>query len=131
MIQQIDLRRAFDKYASETFAWGSLDCCLFTALVLKEVHGVDYRTQFPDYGSRREAVNILRKFGSLRGLVESLFGDPVEPGELRDADIGYVSVKGISAVGPVCNGRVVLKSKHSVFYVPVENCDMGWQTWPR
>ncbi len=126
MTTQLALRRAFTAYASRRFGWGTLDCCIFTAKVIHEVTGVDYLARFPSYSSKRGAVRILRPYGSLQGLVTSLFGEPVTPSELVDGDVALFRGRSWSVVGPVCNGQVICKTARSVVSLPLEDAALGW-----
>lgn len=131
MSSRVALREAFTKYAGVEFGWGTFDCCLFTSAVVREVHGVDYSEFFPEYTNKKQAIAILRKYGSLEGLVNHLFGSMVPIENLVNGDVAIVKRPTWSVVGPVCEGNVILKALYGVHSVPLSVCSGGWNTCPR
>ncbi len=54
------------------FSWGDHDCCLFAANCVFAFTGVDLAASFRGYKTRREAMEVLKKFGGVGGVAEAV-----------------------------------------------------------
>lgn len=124
---------ALDRYRSAEFRWGEMDCCLFVADVLRDLHGKDFAepwrgTYDTEFGARRLVV----KHGGLDGLLSSVFGPMVpvdECGEgspvlLRQKLVEQDSVGG--AVGVIHGGKVAYLTKKGLAEAPLSYVVGGW-----
>jgi len=75
------------RFESAEFSWGEMDCCLFVADVLKDIHGRDFAEPWRGtYSTEFGAKRIIIKHGGMEGLLSSVFG-PMHPAvDARDGD---------------------------------------------
>jgi len=68
---------AFNKWEKGEFEYGTRDCVVFTAFMIKELHGVDYSHELI-YGNEQQANEIIRAHKGFENLIDSVLGTPVE-----------------------------------------------------
>ncbi len=54
------------------FVWGMNDCCLFACNCVLVLTSVDLAASFRGYRTRREAMEVLKKFGGIGGVAEAV-----------------------------------------------------------
>lgn len=54
------------------FSWGNNDCCLFACNCALVLTGIDLAASFRGYKTRREAMEVLKKFGGVSGVAEAV-----------------------------------------------------------
>lgn len=105
---------AIEKHRESVFQYGTLDCCLFVADVLREIHGVDHAAPWrSQYRSLTGALRLVRKHGGVQGIAAAAFGDMRPPLLARRGDpvlIGppYVERDGIDAALGIFDGHGVI-----------------------
>lgn len=121
-----DLRSVLSRYESAAFAWGRLDCCLFVADVLKELHGVDYAAKWRGtYSTEFGAKRIVVRHGGVEGIARSAFGDMLPPESARDGDpvlLGRKLVERDSiggALGICQDGQIVYLTERGLARAPL------------
>lgn len=116
-------------YESKPFKWGSNDCALFVADVLKQTTGKDYAKDFRGkYKSKTGASKALKKFGkgSLKKTMLHFFGKPINVNFAKRGDVAYLESENGPTVGIVVDHRVALVGPDGVVYNPLKNCSMAW-----
>jgi hypothetical protein len=72
---------------TRTVAYGTHDCCAFSASAVEAITGVDYLAEFRGYQTPREASVLLKKYGGLRNILIKYFGQPVDYKQARRGDV--------------------------------------------
>lgn len=54
------------------FEWGKNDCCLFACNAVKAITGKDLARSFRGYKTRNEAFDLIKSFGGIGKLAESV-----------------------------------------------------------
>lgn len=93
-----------EEWRLRPFAYGSADCLQFAGDVVLALTGVDYRDQFPAYGSQEQAEAIMAG-GGVAGLLSGLFGLPKAAAQAMRGDIVLIDFGDGLAAG-VCLGVV-------------------------
>lgn len=125
------LRQSLRRHARKKFTYGDIDCCLFAAKVVRDVHGVDYAPRYPEYSNLLGATRIIREFGSIHDLVSSTLGDPVPAEEASDGDVVLGDFPEIGeAVGIACGGVAWFKVTGNVAPIPLKYCRYSWNPCP-
>lgn len=122
---------ALARYANAEFAWGRLDCCLFVADVLKDIHGVDYAKQWRgSYRSQRGALKLVAEYGGVGGLASAAFGPMKPPLLARRGDPvlfrGSLAPDGIDEALGVCDGAIVCLTDKGLMRVPMSAAVGCW-----
>ena len=69
------MQTILDKYKSACFEYGTLDCCLFVADVIKDMTGIDYAAQWRGrYRSEFGALRMIAEHKDMRGIACTAFG---------------------------------------------------------
>ena len=113
----------------KTFAWGTLDCCLWAAACVEAQTGVDHAAPFRGtYGDVAGAARIVKRLGGLRGIGVQA-GPEVPPLMARHGDIGLVRAANGKRVLALCAGPVwLLVSSQGVLSVPLASAINCWRT---
>lgn len=110
----MNLPEAIEKHRDATFQFGALDCCLFVADVLQDVHGVDHAAPWRGkYRTATGALRLVKKHGGVAGIASEAFGKMHPPLLARRGDpvlIGppYVEQDGIDAALGIFDGHGVI-----------------------
>lgn len=119
-------------YRDAEFEWGKLDCCLFCAEVVRELHGKDFATGWrARYRSKAGALRLMEEYGGVEGIVREILGEPVPPLLARRGD--PVLAREIEVVPEgeslgIADGRhAVLLTQRGLVTVPLQLCAMGWR----
>lgn len=125
---QSRLTRLVSDTHGKTFAWGDLDCCLWTAACVEAQTGVDHASEFRGaYSDAQTAAPLLRRMGGLRGI-GGRAGPPVPPLTACLGDIGLVRSGG-KPVLAVCAGPVwLVVSSQGLLSVPLTAATHCWRT---
>lgn len=98
------LAEAVESARTSTFAWGTLDCCLWAADVVHAITGIDpAATWRGTYSTEAEALALLDSLGGL-AAVATLAGPEIEPDAAALGDVGLLVGDWGQALG-VCAGR--------------------------
>jgi len=86
------------------FSWGTNDCFLFGADSVLAVSGQDVAADLRGaYSGERQARELLRRLGGMRGLGEARFGARTPPALCLPGDVG-LAPQGRTVLMVVCNG---------------------------
>lgn len=114
----------------ENFEWGKRDCCLWTADILKAIHGVDFAKPFRGtYSSRKGFAKLLikSKVKNLEELLLEVF--PMEPqpaGLAFSGDPVLLEEQGESLLG-VCYGTYALfLTETGLTRRSLDHCKCSW-----
>lgn len=114
------------------FRWGVLDCCMFAAEVLEQLHGRDFATDWRGkYRSHAGALRLIEQHGGLEPILTEILGTPVPPLTVRRGDPVLARDSGRfhdgEAVG-IADGRLaVFMTSDGLMTLPLARCAMGWR----
>ena len=110
------------------FKYGSLDCVLFVADVVKATTGIDYSKEYRGrYKTDKGALRIVKKGGGLKTLVTATLG--IESSKVEYAKRGDpMLIKGKDEdFLAVCLGeQSILVQREGLMYVKTLNCHCCW-----
>ena len=117
-------REAFNLYGSERFDYGTSDCVLFVAKVIKHVHGVDHSSAFR-YSGRPSALRMIATFGGFSGLIDYVLGEPKQ--EAEDGDVVLCRVDDVGEfLGIYLQGRVIAKTQTGAIAIRPDCVERIW-----
>lgn len=120
-----------DEYQREPFVWGESDCCTFVGDCL------DHLERFNPmfllyYNGKREAVRVIRSFGSLSDAITFFFGEPIDPLYAREGDIVVCESDGEQISGIVMRTdsgmRCVLRTKTGLVDWRIDRAIKAWRS---
>jgi len=127
------IRVAVPVWCSEPFVWGSADCLLSLADIIKDARGYDPAAPFRGrYSTRIGALRVTREFGGYEGALEAMAYDAdwreIDPSSAKIGDIGIVE-NARGAVGGVIKDNVLwLGRKDFGFHAfPTERIARAWR----
>lgn len=86
------------------FAYGSHDCCLFSAGAVEAITGENVAARW-HYTNEIGARRLMAKWGGVDGLVTAALGDPCHPSQAGRGDIVMAELTNGETIG-VCLGAV-------------------------
>lgn len=100
------LQKALNEWGRNSFEYGSVDCCQFTAFIVYKITGKNYADGL-EYESELGADALIAKYGDLVGVLTRAIGEP--PNEAKsDGDPCVVDVDGIGQVAGIKYGETVI-----------------------
>lgn len=100
------LQQALNEWGRNSFKYGSVDCCQFTAFIVYKMTGKNYADGL-EYESELGADALIAKYGDLVGVLTRAIGEP--PSEAKtDGDPCVVDVDGIGQVAGIKYGQTVI-----------------------
>ena len=124
---QLRLAKFGQARASMPFAWGSNDCCTFTADAVKAITGKDLRGAFPTYEGEMRALRAIAAGGGLQQLASNLLGDPVNPKMAAVGDVVLV-LNAEREMLAICNGTsAIAPGKYGMVLVSMEAALAAWR----
>ncbi|HRP88318.1 MAG TPA: hypothetical protein PLS34_12495 [Gammaproteobacteria bacterium] len=112
--------------------WGVLDCCMFAAAVLEQLHGRDFAAGWRGkYRTHARAQRLIEERGGLEAILTEIFGPPVPPLTVRRGDPVLARdpdrFHDGEAVG-IADGRLaVFITSDGLMTMPLSRCAMGWR----
>lgn len=120
------IHQLIEDLSSEGWEWGAMDCCQFARRVLKELHGIDFAPDAPEYTTAKEALAIVREAGGMERFASQYFGDPVPRNLVKKGDPCMANFPSGLALG-ICTGQTAaFASKDGIIHIPRANIEMGW-----
>jgi hypothetical protein len=118
-----------NKLSDEPFKYGKSDCFTFTAALVKEWHGKDYRPYHAVYKSKREADMYIGLYkNGIEELTTGTLGYSCDPVACEDGDVVSAEVSpGQIALGFVFKGHGLFKMKKRVGQLNLSKCRKGWR----
>jgi hypothetical protein len=111
--------------AGVPFEYGVMDCCKFAASVVQAQTGTNPMENFP-YASEEEAREIVRRHGTMLGLVTAVLGEPSDT--FGEGDVVLVNIPRIGdTVGVMGREGVLLKTQSGVIKVKPHRLIAGWR----
>lgn len=114
--------------------WGKTDCCMFYANVVKQVTGQDLAKKYRGkYKTELGAARLIKKFGSIEGLLSDIFGPPVSPCQRFASVLDPVIAEfaGRECVGVCIGWRAAFLAEDGILItLPLEDCKMNWKVGP-
>lgn len=125
-----ELPEIFDRYRYAPFEWGTLDCCLFAANVVRDLTGVDYAADFRDmYDTETGALKIIAAHGSMEEFLHNMLGDSQAPLTARRGD--FVLGQPENPALGICDGSgAVFKAPDGLTRLPLADCIRAWSCRP-
>ena len=115
---------AIEEAEAWEFAYGSADCCVFVAHVLRAITGIDYLSRFPAYDSKLGAARIFARYGGYAGIMDSA---------LKRIPVAQASRGDVVLVGEevgICVGTAVAcMTQSGIHYRPMEGATAAWARW--
>lgn len=106
------------------FAWGSADCCMFAARVVKAITGAEFAERF-HYRDQFGARKILSRYGGVEGIATRFLGLPKEAALARRGDV--VLVQTPKSMLAICAGHVIAaQGKAGVEWLPLSAALKAW-----
>lgn len=100
------LQKALNAWGRNQFNYGSVDCCQFTAFIVREMTGVNYAKGL-NYKNEIGAEELIARHGDLVGVLTHAIGE--QPNEAKaDGDPCVVDVDGIGQVAGIKYGKTVI-----------------------
>ena len=122
------------KYKNNSFEWGEIDCCIFTASIVEEFFNIDlpYWKNVITYSSEKGAMKALKKLGckDLIDLPEIILNTKRKP--ISEVKLGepvyYINEKGRGILG-ICNGKraYFLQRGGGLTARNIEECKYCWR----
>jgi hypothetical protein len=116
-----------------TFAYGTFDCALFAADVVKEITGTDYAAELRGYDSQLSAYRIVKQFGSIESMVTKLLGkEPIHPSGAHRGDVVLASLELASGeqgeiLGIVAGARCFAPTAKGLRTFPRSAARLAWR----
>ena len=116
--------QALNAWERREFTYGDADCCQFVAHVIKHISGKDYSAAFA-YNDETEANQLIVRFGSLKGLVTEILGNPSD--KLLDGDpvISVFPIIG-ETMGIKLGNNIVCLTEKGLATMPNKYQKSGW-----
>jgi hypothetical protein len=112
---------------STPFAWGSHDCCAFTAGAFRELTGCDAMERHTGYSTALGAARVLRAAGGIECIPEAHGCAPQPVALSQRGDVVAVEIDGRVSLG-VCDGAVsFFASADGVTALPTATCRASWR----
>lgn len=87
----MELKELLAEYETATFEYGTLDCCLFVANIIRDCTGHDWGADYRGtYSTELGAARIVRGFGGLRRMWGSMLGSYHPVWSVRAGDVVYI-----------------------------------------
>ncbi|MCB9990675.1 MAG: hypothetical protein H6867_04770 [Rhodospirillales bacterium] len=124
---------ALEAVQHEPFEWGKNDCCLFACNIVKAITGTDLASPFRGYKDRAEAFEIIKGYGGIGKLAESVaeeYGIPeINPLIARRGDVCLFNNGNGETLG-ICRGDLVLApGKEKLDGIPVSKVSDTLRAW--
>jgi hypothetical protein len=127
MSKESKMNVLINKLSDKPFKYGSNDCFTFTAALVKEWHGKDFRP-LHQYKNKSEAEAYIKINHGIETLTVGTLGYPVAAFNCEDGDVVSAEVdKGEVGLGFVYGGRALFKGKKGVKRLDLKKCRQGWR----
>jgi len=122
-----ELPEILEKYRALPFEWGTMDCCIFAANVVRDLTGVDVAEDLRGtYNTKFGAAKVILPYGDLQGLLVERFGVPRPAVLARRGDFVLGPVPE-PALGVCTGNRAVFKSDGGLVALPLARCYRSWK----
>lgn len=129
------ISRAIERWCVEPFQWGSGDCLISLADIVREARGYDPAAPFRGrYVTMRGALRVTRVYGGFAGALEEMalqcrWRPLICPRGALVGDIGLLNGAGRSACGVIryYDGFWVGRTERGFAAVPVDRVSMVWR----
>lgn len=103
------LHAAIDAARTRTFDYGDFDCWLFPADCVLAMTGIDYAAELRGYKSKKDAYEIIARYGSMEAMISALVGrEPIHPAHAKRGDVMIAEVDlapgEVGLSGAICDG---------------------------
>lgn len=115
------------EWSSTEFDYHGHDCCRFAAAVSEAVTGRNPMAKF-DYDGKIEAYRLIKKHGSLDGVITSTLGQPIQIADAKDGDFGVLEMtNGKLLAGAVLKEKIVVKTEdRGIAFFPLKEAFSLW-----
>lgn len=127
------IRSAVTVWCSERFVWGSADCLLSLADIIKEARGYDPAAPFRGrYSTRIGALRVTREFGGYEGALAAMAYDAgwrvINPEFAKVGDIGVIKNAHGTVGGVIRDVALWVGRKDLGFHTfPTESVAVAWR----
>jgi hypothetical protein len=108
--------------------WGRHDCCLFAADAVQSFTGIDYAADLRGrYKSAGGAAKLIKEYGSMAAMIESLLGPPCAVAFAGRGDVVLFDGESGSTLG-ICMGQQSYFTAETGLTVrPTLDCIVAWR----
>jgi hypothetical protein len=127
------IRAAVPVWCAEEFVWGTADCLLSLADIIKEARGYDPAMPFRGrYSTRIGALRVTREFGGYEGALEAMAHDAgwgeISPSSAKIGDIGIIKNARGAVGGVIKDAALWVGRKNYGFHTfPTEHIARAWR----
>ena len=109
------------------FAWGSHDCCAFTAGAFRELTGCDAMARHASYSTALGAASVLRSAGGIERIPEMHGCTPQPVALARRGDVVSIEINNRISLG-VCDGaNSFFAAPRGLAVVQTSKCRASWR----
>lgn len=125
---QARLATLVDERRNIAFAWGVNDCCLWAADAVLAMTGKDFAAPFRgEYGTDREAAELVHRLGGVGAIASQALGAPVPAAMAAVGDVVLVVQDGRKALA-ICNGTTALTTgPHGLIPIGMDAALAAWK----
>lgn len=123
----IALQNQITQFNDKPFAWGTHDCCTFTADCVLAMTSVDKMAKYRKrYKSMFGAIRKLRRAGGLNAAITAELGEPKQAAYAKRGDVVYFrSLLGDTA-GICLGSKIAAPSLKGIAYIPMSEAILAW-----
>lgn len=119
-----------DQWQRLPFTYGKTDCCQFVGALVNAHHGHNPMEKFPFYGDVRQALQAIRRYGSLENAVTATIGVPRSSvRDSQDGDVLLIRLKtGEESLAYNDRGLALVRLDNGrIAHLSVEDCLKAWE----
>lgn len=110
------------------FRWGSRDCCLWAAGVVRAMTGQDYAAAWRGYRTKAQAEAIKAANGGVEGLLFQALGDDIPVTRAQRGDVVLIRHGEFQAAGVIAfDGRVAVQGRRGIEFLPRAAATRAWR----
>lgn len=109
------------------FAWGSHDCCAFTAGAFRELTGCDAMALHASYSTALGAARVLRDSGGIERIPEIHGCTPQPVAMARRGDVVSIEIEGLVSLGVCCGEVSFFAAPVGLAPIKTAQCRASWR----
>lgn len=107
--------------------WGVNDCCQFAANIVCLITTRDYSMAVGDYGSKAEAVKILKREGGVERIADKCLGGRISPKQAQRGDVVSLRFNGRQSLGVCVGTKAAFKTDEGLGFTSIDMCNHAWR----
>lgn len=110
------------------FAWGTHDCCAFTAEAVRRMTGFDAMAQHESYATAIGAERVIHAAGGIERIPEIVGLARLETVKRASrGDVVAVELDGRTSLGICCGEQSAFAGKTGIAFKPTLSCVAAWR----